>query len=313
MKARRVYPERPGSDRPGSGRAGALALGLLVAFSTLVSSGAAETDDPARALAEQMIYRSDGSTSYRRLTMLTCRYRVVEGGRRCISRVIRKSIESALMDVGPRARDTWTLGIISEPANERDMAFLQADYDDAGRETEQWMYFPALKKLKRIVSESPSSPKTGSVFGSEVAYEDNERLQLEEYVFSIVGEDEVDGRTCDILEAVPTEARQPRSSYNLQRFWVDRISRAPLKRELYDRRTGKLAKTFYLKSLLEVGEAWIARVEIVVNHQSGRMTLVRAERLAVDLPVDPSLFEKRALEDAAYREGLLRHLRAAAR
>ena len=171
------------------------------------------------------------------------------------------------------------------------------------------MYFPALKKLKRIVSESPNSPKTGSVFGTEIAYEDNERLQLDDYEFAYLGDEVYDGVRCQVLEATPTAERRPRTAYGRQRIWIAPDSMAPLKRELFDKRSGKLVKTLFLKRVEQHGPSWIARMQIVVNHESRRMTLVRVDRLAVDVALDVSLFSERALEDASYREGKLRALR----
>jgi hypothetical protein len=313
IQAERVVETQPRRTTSVAAACVAALVLALAGSSSAWPEGSAPDEDRARALAEQMIYRNDGATSYRLVTMISCRFQLKEGSRRCVSRPVRRSIESTVMDVGPQGRDTLTLGIILDPANERDMAFLQADHDDPSRETEQWMYFPALRKLKRIVSESPNQPKTGSVFGSEVAYEDNERLRLGDHRFSLEGEEELDGRQCDLLVAVPTDEHLPRTSYGRQRFWVERRSRAPVKRELYDKRTGALVKTFLLADLVCLGEAWLAKVELVVNHETSRMTLIRTERLAVDVPMDASIFERRALEDTSFREGLLGPLRAAAR
>lgn len=271
---------------------------------------ATATEPDAGAVARQMIYRNDGESLYRKITMITCRYKQVGSQRKCASHPVKKTLEALDKDIGPAKRDSLELGIIIEPTDERSMAFLQKDYNDADRDTDQWMYFPALKKLKRIVSQSPDSPKTGSVFGSEIAYEDNERMQPDDYDFTYTGKESINGRMCHIIEAVPTKKRWPKTSYGRQKIWIDQESSAPLRRELYDKRTGNLTKTFFLKKLEKHdGGAWIARMEITVNHDTGRMTLVRVDHLAVNVRIDESLFGLRALEDTSFREKKLNTLR----
>ena len=50
--------------------------------------------------------------------------------------------------------------------------FLQYDYENTDKESDQWMYLSALGKVKRIVSGNDDEPKKGSFFGSEFGYED---------------------------------------------------------------------------------------------------------------------------------------------
>jgi hypothetical protein len=276
------------------------------------STGIAQ-DAKATTIAEAMIFRNDGDSVYREITLLTCRFVSTGGSRRCVSAPIKKRLEAVSLDTGKHRRDRIELGTILEPSAERGLAFLQRDYYEADREIDQWMFFPAMKKLKRIISESPNRPKTGSVFGSELSYEDSERLRLDDYHFTHAGEEEIDGRPCDVIEAIPSAARVRKSSYARQRFWVDRQTKTALRRETYDKRSGKLAKTFFSRDLITREGATLAKMEIVVSHQSGRMTMVRVGRWALNVPIDGALFEQRALEDSSFRENFLRPIRAAAR
>jgi hypothetical protein len=267
--------------------------------------------DKAGKIAKAMIYRNDGETAYQKITLVTCRFADEGGKRKCVSRPVKKSIENIIMDLGENKRDTVGLGTILEPPSEKNMAFLQKDYDDKNREADQWMYFPAMKKLKRIVSQSPNSPKTGSVFGSEISYEDSERMQLNDYAWSYEGEDRVNGRACDVIMAYPTPARFPKTSYGYRKIWVDRESGFALKMEYYGK-SKALEKTFYAKKIEKISGAWLARMEIMVNHKSGRMSMIRIDAAALNVEIDPALFDQRALEDASFREPALKQLRATA-
>lgn len=286
---------------------------LIVVLLLAVAPGAAaapalKQPDQARRIMDENINRDDGTTRYRQVMLVTCRYDDKQGRRTCRSRPVQKRIESLTRDVGEHQADTIGLGIITDPPSEKDMAFLQKDYDQPGRASDQWMYFPALKKLKRIISQGDSRPKTGSVFGSEIAYEDLEKRHLVDYSYSLDGVDTVDGRQCDRIIAYPTAAKAPKTSYAREVNWIDRETRIAVKRECYDKR-GRLVKTFYRRGIVRRKGVWLDTVFIVVNHQTRHMTMEKTGPMAVNIPIDAELVGQRALRDAAFRESGLRPLR----
>jgi hypothetical protein len=261
----------------------------------------------AEKIAEEMIYRDDGVSVYRGVTLFTCKYREQNGVYKCTGQPVVKKVENISLDTGDDLKDSVTLVIIREPVAERNMAFLQKDYDRK-QDSDQWMYFPALRKLKQIVAENPNSPKTGSVFGTEITYEDSQRLRLNDYTWSYIGKDTVDGKECYVIAAEPTKAYSPGTSYSKIIFRVDMESNIPLKREHYDKR-GDLAKTFFSKDLDKRDNIWTSRAEICVNHKSGRMSLVRTDSLNINPGIDPDLFTLRALQDQSFREQVLAPVR----
>lgn len=286
---------------------------ILCCLFTLISTSLQaqpELNEPERAknIARKMIDRDDGRTAYREILMLTCRYAMKGGSRNCVSRPIKKKIEALAIDVGQGLEDTISLGIIKDPPSEKNMAFLQHDYDAEGRESDQWMFFPAMKRLKRIISQNDGSPKTGSVFGSEISYEDIEKMHLSDYHYSHNGTELIDGRACDRIIAVPTRKQSRRTSYSREVFWIDQKTHIPLKRELYDK-SGGLEKTFYCKNIVRKNGVWMFKARIVVNHKSRYMTLEKTIRMAVNIPMDRELTGLRSLKDVSYRESKMKPIR----
>jgi hypothetical protein len=267
-------------------------------------------NEPERAkqIARQMIDRNDGRTAYREVQLLTCKYSKKSGSWSCRSNPIKKSIESLRIDVGGNLKDTIGLAIINDPPSEKNMAFLQHDYDAEGKESDQWMYFPAMKKLKRIISQSVNSPKTGSVFGSEISYEDIEKMHVSNYRYSYEGNEKIDNRTCDRIVALPTKRQGPKTSYGKEIYWIDQKTKITLKRDLYDKR-GQLVKTFYCKNIIKASGVWMFKVRVVVNHKSGRMTMERTNKMAVNVPMENELVGLRSLNDASYRESKMNEIR----
>ncbi len=284
------------------------ALLFISISSTLQAQPALKDPERASRIADGMIDRDDGLSAYREVVLITCKYAMKGGTRSCTSRPITKQIETLTLDVGEDLEDTIGLAIINDPPSEKNMAFLQHDYDQQGKESDQWMYFPALKKLKRIISQDENSPKTGSVFGSEISYEDVEKMHLSDYDYSYEGTEELDGRTCDRILAIPTELHAPKTSYGREVFWIDRETHILLKRELYNRRNA-LVKTFFCRDIAKHDGVWMFKARIVVNHETRRMTLEKTNKIAVNIPLEDELVGLRSVKDASYRESKMRQIR----
>lgn len=129
---------------------------------------------------------------------------------------------------------------------------------------DQWLYLPALKRVKRI----SSANKSGPFVGSEFAFEDFTITELNKFTYAYVGEEELDGMTVDVVDRFP---RYERSGYTRQRSWIDQDVFQARKLEFYDRR-GALLKTLTLSDYREYDGVWRAHKLSMVNHQTGKET-----------------------------------------
>jgi len=130
---------------------------------------------------------------------------------------------------------------------------------------DQWLYLPALKRVKRI----SSANKSGPFVGSEFAFEDFTSLELNKYTYKYLEEQTVEGMTMDVIERYP---RYENSGYTRQIAWMDQDIFQIRKVEFYDRR-GDLLKTLKLTDYREYGEGiWRAHTFSMVNHQTGKST-----------------------------------------
>ena len=128
----------------------------------------------------------------------------------------------------------------------------------------QWLYLPALKRVKRI----SSANKSGPFVGSEFAFEDFTTQELNKFTYSYVGEEEVDGVMMDVIERVP---RYEKSGYTKQKAWVDQVDFQSRKVEFYDRR-GALLKTLTLTDYRDYDGVWRSHKFSMVNHQTKKET-----------------------------------------
>jgi hypothetical protein len=286
------------------------AVACLLAIPLISPLVAQNLKEPQKAqeIARKMIKRDDGRTSYNRTKVISCAFEAVGEKRKCRGQARTKSFESINKDIGAGLQDTIGLSVIDNPADEKGTAFLQKDYEVPGKDTEQWMYLPALRKLKRIVAERSNAPKTGTLFGSEIAYEDIEKVRLSDYVYSYLGDEVVDGRDCYKLESFPTKQRAPKSSYGRGVLWVDKATYIAIKSDSYDRQN-RLVKTFYSKDIQQIGGVYVAKQLIVVNHKNRRMSLMKLEQVKMNVAIPESLFDTRAVQDSAFRESQMRGVR----
>jgi len=130
---------------------------------------------------------------------------------------------------------------------------------------DQWLYLPAIKRVKRISTRS----KSGPFVGSEFAYEDLSTWLPEKYSHRFLGEETVDGVECLKVENVPAYED---SGYSKLLQWTDKEILRPRRIDYYDRK-GDLLKTLTFDDYRQYkGRWWRPGVMTVTNHQTGRST-----------------------------------------
>jgi outer membrane lipoprotein-sorting protein len=158
------------------------------------------------------------------------------------------------------------LATFESPADVKGTVFLS--HTHAGRADDQWLYLPALKRVKRIAPANKTSP----FMGSEFSYEDLASAEVEKFTYRYRGEEAFDNAPRFLVERVPVDAD---SGYSRQLVWVDQVRYVPLKIEFYDRRGAKL-KTLVAGDYRQyLGRHWRAHEMRMDNHQSGRRTVLR--------------------------------------
>lgn len=152
---------------------------------------------------------------------------------------------------------------------------------------DQWLYLPALKRVKRI----SSANKSGPFVGSEFAFEDFTITELNKFTYAYVGEEELDGEMMDVVERFP---RYEKSGYTKQKSWIDQTIFQARKLEFYDRR-GDLLKTLTLSDYREYDGVWRAHKLTMVNHQTGKETDLVYSNYQFKTGLDANDFEQGVL------------------
>ncbi len=157
---------------------------------------------------------------------------------------------------------------------------------------DQWLFLPALKRVKRI----SSANKSGPFVGSEFSFEDFTAQELGKFSYVFLREEPCGSLTCDVVQRVPLYEN---SGYTKQISWIDQSAYQVRKLEFYDR-GDTLMKTLNFEGYKEyAGGVWRAHSLKMVNHKNGKST---------DLLFGPFEF-KTGLDDGDFVKGKLKSLR----
>ncbi|MGR8931656.1 MAG: outer membrane lipoprotein-sorting protein [Gammaproteobacteria bacterium] len=182
-----------------------------------------------------------------------------------------------------------------DPANIKGSVFLTYDYPETGTDDDQWLYLPALRKVRRI-----SASDRGDYFlGTDFTYEDiklESRISLDDYSRKIVGESEVDGTHCLLVESVPvSEAVAEELGYGRIEQCVDDAIWIVRQSKMWDVQ-GNPLKTVNFRDIRQVQGIWTQHELEVVNHKTGHRTRFVFSEVNYRDGVDDGVFSQEAMK-----------------
>ncbi len=162
-------------------------------------------------------------------------------------------------------------------------------HEHLDRDDDQWLYLPALKRVKRIAS----SNKSGSFMGSEFSYEDIGNQDYQKFSYSGEAQEVMlDGVACYKSDRVPNESN---SGYTKETIWVDRTNFLVQQIEYYDRKH-ELLKTAKFSDHKQIQGVWrVGRIEMK-NHQNDKSTILTWKEDKIKVGLTPREFNKRVLK-----------------
>lgn len=270
---------------------------LLVALA-LPLQAAAKTVDEIMDKVDYVMKRSF-TTQLTKVKLTTCNYRVKKGRMGCIKKPRVVVIENAkkITDDDVHAR---SLAIILEPISDKGIGMLTYEYEQRGRENDNWLYLSALGKANRIVSNSDES---GSVFGSEFSIENTENPEarkIYEYDYKLLREEEYQGEAVWVVEMIPTKEKAAKTQYEKLEAWISKKSYYALKENYY--RNGKVHKQRLQKGIKKVDGVWIATKVTMKNLSTKRISQMDKTSVAFEKDISNEFLTQRALTDFAFRE-----------
>ncbi|WP_299771869.1 outer membrane lipoprotein-sorting protein [uncultured Pseudoteredinibacter sp.] len=187
-----------------------------------------------------------------------------------------------------------TIIFYTEPSRVRGTGFLTYDYASPNRDDDQWLYLPALRKVRRI-----SASDRGDYFlGTDFTYEEikkEQKIEASDYHFELLGEKEIDGRQLLVVEGLPAkpqiaeELGISKAIWHIDpSIWMSRLS------EFYDQ-NGNHSRTMQLEAVEEIDGYLSSKQIIISNHKTGHSSRIRFSNIDYASPVPQKLFTQARL------------------
>ncbi|TKB91361.1 MAG: outer membrane lipoprotein-sorting protein [Nitrospira sp.] len=179
------------------------------------------------------------------------------------------------------------------PVDVQGTTFLQiqnADTDD-----DMWIYLPALKKTRRLVSAN----KRDSFVGSDFAYGDVLTLSPKLFQHVLVKSEVYDNVECFVVESVPKDQSKVEDfGYTKKVTWLRKDNYLESRVEYFNDRNERIkTQTTSNHRLLQAQPPrWIAMKREMVNHESGHKTIVLVEKTDTEKELEDNLFTVRSIE-----------------
>jgi len=180
-----------------------------------------------------------------------------------------------------------SLTVFNQPRDVKGTAFLS--YSHSVGADDQWLFLPALKRVKRISSRN----KSGPFMGSEFSFEDLSSFEIEKYTYQYLGDELVDGMDSFKVAQFPTDEN---SGYTKRIVWVDKQEYRIIKVEFYDRKKSLLKTLSYNDFKLYLDKYWRANTSNMVNHQSGKSTELKWNNYEFKTGLNDADFSRNSLK-----------------
>ncbi len=198
------------------------------------------------------------------------------------------------------ADEKRTILFYKKPTNVKGTAFLTFDYPEATVDDDQWLYLPALRKVRRI-----SASDRGDYFlGTDFTYEDIKlegKLDLNDYDFESVKFESFkldDQQPTDtlLMRGIPKNQKIAKElGYSKTEFNVDQQTGMIVRAKYWDVK-GKLLKTLNISQIRKVSGIYTRHKMVVDNHKTGHRTQFDFSQVDYQSEVKDALFSQRAMK-----------------
>ncbi len=203
-------------------------------------------------------------------------------GQESIREIKIKSFE--IVDDGDKS-----LTIFNKPRDVKGTAFLS--FSHPVEADDQWLFLPALKRVKRISSRN----KSGPFMGSEFAFEDLSSFEVEKYSYKYLGDEEINGLQSFKVEQYPVDEN---SGYTRRVVWLDKTEYRVQKIDFYDRKNSLLKTLSFNDYKQYLGKHWRADNQHMLNHQNGKNTELQWSNYNFKTGLSESDFNRNSLKRA---------------
>ena len=253
-----------------AGRTGLVGLAALALFASLVDLRAA---DNARQIVEEAQKRTDAASQrYEGLLQVFDAKGKISDKRWSFERL------------GSHGRSKAVLRFTA-PAEVKGVALLVVNHPD--RASDQWMWTPAIERDRRIALQDRST----RFFGTDFSFEDLEERDVDQYDYSLDGDDAVDGAACWKIQSTPRETKS--SQYTRSLVWVRKDNYAFARIENYSK--DQIVRRLNYSDIRSVQGIWTARQLEMTDVKRGSRTRLTLDKLEYNVSLKDEDFTLQAI------------------
>jgi hypothetical protein len=179
------------------------------------------------------------------------------------------------------------------PADVRGVSFLIANHkENLQKPDDQWIYFPAFRKVRRI----GSNDKRGSFMGSVFNYSDLDKIRVNDYKNTLIGEDIIAGRKTWLIERIPiSQDVINKTGYYKVRLWVDQ-ERALILQQYFFNKKGIAFKTQKTLAVDNIQNIWTITKSLMKDVETGNSSEMVFDETVYNLDVDKNKLRPQSLK-----------------
>jgi outer membrane lipoprotein-sorting protein len=181
--------------------------------------------------------------------------------------------------------DRKTLLIFDYPADVKGSAFLV--WDPKGKDDQQWLYLPALEKIRQIAP----GDKGGSFMGSDFSYYDMGGMDVDDFSYRFLKEEPVDGSPCYVLESNPKKT----IPYGKITTWIRKDNFLPVRSDIYDK-NGEFIKQCLSGAIQVINNIPTPTHIIMKQVKESKYTVMDLSDVIYDSGLSDSIFTQRYMQ-----------------
>jgi hypothetical protein len=184
--------------------------------------------------------------------------------------------------------DSKTLVRFTDPPDVRGVGLLSINRQ--GVADRQWMYTPAIQRIRRIAPQE----KSRRFLGTDFTNEDMAERVLDDFQYKLLSEtDTMDGHKTYKIESRPVAP--DRSQYKVIHLWVAQDVPVLIYAEMFDDQ-GRKARVFRAGELEKISGIWVARRLEMSSPVDNTRTVLIVEDIRFNTGLKEDLFTQQALE-----------------
>lgn len=184
------------------------------------------------------------------------------------------------------------LMFFTTPADVKGTSFMTWSYD-SGQADDKWIYLPAMRRIRRIASDSNND----TFMGSDFTYEDMTLRHPDLDSHQVIREEEIQGSTYLVVESTPTKATP---AYSLTRSWISPDTYVGIRKEFINSK-GEVVRRLSVAETEQIDGFWIVTDMTMENLVKKSSTRIQMKEVSFDTDLNDGFFSERQMQKGPKR------------